>query len=63
MLVLSRRLDEGFVIFTPDGTAVVCRVVEIRRNGGRVKIGIDAPDDVQIARLEPEPEPEEGGVR
>lgn len=46
MLVLSRRLGESIVI----GNEVVVRVIEVR--GDQVKLGIEAPRDVQIHREE-----------
>lgn len=46
MLVLTRRKQEAIVI---DGTVKV-KVLEIRR--GSVKIGIEAPADVQVTREE-----------
>jgi carbon storage regulator len=46
MLVLSRKVGEEIRI---DGQIKV-RIVKI--SGNRVRIGIDAPDDVQIVRQE-----------
>lgn len=46
MLVLTRKLNEQIDI----GVDVRVTVVEIR--GGRVKLGIDAPTSVNIARTE-----------
>jgi carbon storage regulator len=46
MLVLSRKPGEQIVI----GNDIRVTVVEIK--GGRVKIGIEAPDDVAIFRSE-----------
>ena len=46
MLVLSRRIGESIVI----GNEVVVRVIDVR--GDQVRIGIDAPRDVQIHREE-----------
>ena len=46
MLVLSRKPGEKVVI---DG-GITITVVEV--NGGRVRIGIDAPADVEILRSE-----------
>ena len=46
MLVLSRKLNERIVI---DG-GIVLTVVKIDRN--QVRIGIEAPDDVQVFREE-----------
>jgi carbon storage regulator len=46
MLVLSRNLNESVMI----GDDVVITIVDIR--GGQVRIGIQAPDDVQVHRQE-----------
>lgn len=46
MLVLSRRPGESIVI----GNQVVVTIVEVR--GDQVRIGIDAPRDVQVHREE-----------
>ena len=46
MLVLGRKVDEAIHI----GDQIEIKVVSI--SGNRVRIGIDAPDDVQIVREE-----------
>jgi len=46
MLVLSRKADEAIVI---GGTI---RVVVLQTGKGKVKLGIEAPDDCQILREE-----------
>ena len=46
MLVLSRRIDERIVI----GSTVTVTVLEI--HGDRVKLGISAPTDVPVYRME-----------
>ena len=46
MLVLTRRAGESLVI----GDSVVVRVLEVR--GDVVRVGIDAPRDVQVHRQE-----------
>lgn len=46
MLVLSRKKNEKFVI---GGNVVVC-VIEIR--GDKVRLGIEAPKDVAVDRME-----------
>ena len=46
MLVIARKLSEGFTI----GENV--RVVVVRLQGHRVFLGIDAPKDVRIVRDE-----------
>lgn len=54
MLVLTRRVEERIYI----GDDIIITVVKI--NGARVKIGIEAPDYINIAREELcEPEPTE----
>ncbi len=49
MLVLSRRLGEAIRV-TVNGQPIIVTVVDIF--GGRVKLGIDAPDHVEINRAE-----------
>ncbi len=46
MLVVTRKKDEGIII----GENIKLTVVEISKD--RVKIGIDAPNDVKIVRNE-----------
>lgn len=46
MLVITRKKDEGFLV----GDNIKITVVEISKD--RVKIGIDAPNDVKIIRNE-----------
>ncbi len=46
MLVLSRKVGEKILI-GPDTWIMVCRV-----DGEKVRLGIDAPDDVLILRPE-----------
>lgn len=48
MLVLSRRRGERILI----GSGIAIEVVEIR--GGKVRLGIDAPDGERILREEVE---------
>ena len=51
MLILSRKLDETIVIDAERGrTPITVRVVAIQ--GGKVRIGIDAPRDVTVHRSE-----------
>jgi carbon storage regulator len=47
MLVLSRRVDQRIMI---DGGRIIITVVDIRND--KVRIGIDAPDDVVVNREE-----------
>lgn len=46
MLVITRKKDEGFLI----GENIKVTVVDVGRD--RVRIGIDAPDNVKIVRNE-----------
>jgi carbon storage regulator len=46
MLVLTRKAGESIVI----GSDVVVTVIELR--GGQVRVGIDAPREVQVHREE-----------
>lgn len=46
MLVITRKKDEGFLV----GENIKVTVVEISKD--RVKLGIDAPNDVKIIRNE-----------
>lgn len=46
MLVLSRKLDESIII---DGKIKV-KIIGI--NGGRVKLGVDAPSSITVNREE-----------
>ena len=46
MLVLSRKQDEEILI----GKGISIRVIRVQ--GGRVKLGIEAPDSVRITRAE-----------
>lgn len=47
MLVLSRRLHESIVL---PGLNVTIQVVAVK--GDRVRIGIEAPEDIQVMREE-----------
>lgn len=46
MLVFSRKRDEKFVI----GDNIVVTIVDIR--GDKVRIGVDAPNDIPVHRKE-----------
>jgi len=46
MLVLSRKRDEKIVI----GNGIVVTIVEVR--GDKVRLGIEAPQDVPVHRME-----------
>ena len=53
MLVLTRRRDEAIIIRNRFGTEIRLLVVDIR--GNKVRLGIEAPADVNIAREEVRP--------
>ena len=50
MLVLSRRRDEAIVIRNRFGTEIRLMVVDVK--GNKVRLGIEAPADIDIAREE-----------
>ncbi len=52
MLVLTRRIGERIVI---DGDI---EIMIIKCSGGRVKLGIDAPDEVDVVRAQLLAQPE-----
>jgi sRNA-binding carbon storage regulator CsrA len=52
MLVLTRRPGESILLTLPDGREIIVKVLE-HQDGADLpskRIGIDAPDDVQISR-------------
>jgi carbon storage regulator len=52
MLVLTRKKAESIVVFRSDGEDSGIRVVVLEISGGVVKLGIEAPFDVSIHRME-----------
>jgi carbon storage regulator len=46
MLVLSRHRDERIIIRTPDGYEIIVVVVDLR--GDKVRLGFEAPTEVEI---------------
>lgn len=55
MLVLSRERDQGIVFTLPSGERMRLVVVDVRRNRRgycKVRLGVEAPDDVTINRDE-----------
>jgi carbon storage regulator len=50
MLVLTRRRDEAIVIHNRFGKEIRLTVIAVQ--GGKVRLGIEAPADVSIAREE-----------
>jgi carbon storage regulator len=51
-LVLTRKKAESIVVFRSDGEDSGIRVVVLEISGGVVKLGIEAPSDVSIHRME-----------
>lgn len=58
MLILERKLNEGMYFETLNGPIYV-KLLSVNRNSGKTKLGIDAPQDVNIRREELPPR--EGG--
>ena len=52
MLVLTRRENEGIIVRLPYGRAVRISVARISPEGTKVRIGIEAPDDIIVDREE-----------
>jgi len=50
MLVLGRREGERIVLRTEDGKVI--EILVVRAANGKAKLGIEAPDDVEILRDE-----------
>jgi len=50
MLVLTRRRDEAIIIRNRFGAEIRLTVVDVR--GKKVRLGIEAPADISIAREE-----------
>lgn len=48
MLVVSQEYDEPMALVLPDGRAAV--VIVRRGEGRRVRVCVDAPDDVRVLR-------------
>ena len=53
MLVLTRRRDEAIIIRNRFGAEIRLMVVDVR--GNKVRLGIEAPAEVNIAREEVRP--------
>lgn len=53
MLCISRKIGQSFEIRNPDGTTTV--VVLYKREGGKIRVGIDAPSDYTVVRSEVPP--------
>lgn len=52
MLVLTRKKAESIVVFRSDGEDSGIRIVVLEISKGIVKLGIEAPPDVSIHRME-----------
>lgn len=50
MLVLTRRKSEIVVVELPDGRTIQVMIVAIA--DGKVRVGIEAPVDIRVNRLE-----------
>lgn len=50
MLLLTRRPQETIIVTTPDGTEIRFTIMGLK--GNQVRLGIDAPKDVDIVREE-----------
>lgn len=51
MLVLKRKKDESFSIYTPDNVEIFVKICNID-GAKRVSVGIEAPGDYKILRSE-----------
>jgi carbon storage regulator CsrA len=51
MLVLCREIDQEIVIVAPDGTVIPIQVVAIR-DSSRVRMGVRAPREYAVHRME-----------
>ena len=52
MLVLTRKKAESIVVFRSDGHDSGIRIVVLEISKGIAKLGIEAPPDVSIHRME-----------
>lgn len=52
MLVLSRKKAESIVVFRSDGQDSGIKIVVLEISKGIVKLGIEAPPDVSVHRME-----------
>jgi carbon storage regulator CsrA len=51
MLILGRNTDQRVLLKLPDGDEIWVTVLQIRHTG-HIRLGFDAPDDVEILREE-----------
>ena len=52
MLVLTRKKAESIVVFRSDGEDSGIRIVVLEISKGIVKLGIEAPPEVSVHRME-----------
>ena len=52
MLVLTRKKAESIVVFRSDGQDSGIKIVVLEISKGIVKLGIEAPPDVSVHRME-----------
>jgi carbon storage regulator len=52
MLVLTRKKAESIVVFRSDGEGSGIRIVVLEISKGIVKLGIEAPPEVSVHRME-----------
>jgi carbon storage regulator len=52
MLVLTRKCQEVIVIGGADGADPMVKITVLESSNGKVRLGIEAADDVQVHRLE-----------
>jgi len=50
MLVLTRRAKQRITLLLPDGRSVFVEIMRVR--GSHVRVGVDAPDDIEVRRTE-----------
>jgi len=50
MLVLGRRLKDSVILTTPDNKAIIISVEKI--DGKQIRLGIEAPNEIDIQRGE-----------
>jgi carbon storage regulator len=52
MLVLTRKKTESIVVFRSDGEDSGIRIVVLEISKGIVKLGIEAPPEISVHRME-----------
>ena len=50
MLVLGRKLKDSIILTTPDNMAIIVSVEKI--DGNQIRLGIEAPNEIDIQRGE-----------